>query len=212
MVSMEILRSHNSLSNSTYSVVWNPVEFSDMANHWAKDAVNDMGSRMVVTGVGDNNYAPDREISRAEFAVIIVRALGLEPGTGASGFSDVSEDNWFCGYVETASEYGLVTGYPDGAFGPNDKITREQAMTMIARAMKITELESNLAGNEASALLGAYTDGADVSSYTTESIAACLKTGVVTGRSATTIVPQGFVTRAEVAVMVERLLQKSGLI
>jgi hypothetical protein len=49
------------------------VEFSDAADHWAKDAINDMGSRMVVTGIENNNYAPDRNITRAEFAAIMVR-------------------------------------------------------------------------------------------------------------------------------------------
>lgn len=202
----------NSLTNSTYSVVWNPIEFSDVTNHWAKDAINDMGSRMVVTGVGSNNYDPERNMTRAEFATIIIRALGLEPGTGVNGFGDVAPTDWFCGYVKTATEHGIINGYDNGNFGPNDTITREQAMTMIARAMKITKLKSGLADNEINTLLKAYTDGTEVSPYATESIAACLKTGIVAGRSVTTIVPQGFVTRAEVAVMVERLLQKSGLI
>lgn len=70
-----------SLTNSTYSVIWNPVTFADVANHWGKDAVNDMGSRMVVTGVSKNTYEPDRSITRAEFAAIVVRALGLAQGT-----------------------------------------------------------------------------------------------------------------------------------
>jgi len=59
----------NSLTNSTYTVIYNPIEFADVANHWAKDAINDMGSRLVVTGVGNNNYDPASDITRAEFAV-----------------------------------------------------------------------------------------------------------------------------------------------
>lgn len=202
----------NSLTNSTYALVWNPVQFSDVEGHWAKDSVNNMGSRMVMNGIGNNNFAPDRDMTRAEFAAVIVRALGLEPGAGDDGFSDIGSNDWYCGYIETAAEYGIITGYSDGTFGPNDLITREQAMTMIARAMQITGLEAGLADGDIAGLLGAYADGKDVSAYAQESIAACLKAGVVTGRSASIIAPQDCITRAEIAVIVERLLQKSELI
>ncbi len=202
----------NSLTNSTYSVVWNPVEFSDVTNHWAKAAINDMGSRMVVTGVGNNNYDPDRNMTRAEFAAIIIRALGLEPGTGESGFGDVAAADWYGGYIKTAASYGIIKGYDNGSFGPNDTITREQAMAMIARAMKITGLKVTLTDNEISTLIGTYMDGASASDYAKDGIAACLKTGITSGTSATTISPKADITRAEVAVMVQRLLQKSELI
>lgn len=58
----------NSLTNSTYSVIWNEKAFSDVRNHWAEEAVNDMGSRLVINGLTDELFAPDREITRAEFA------------------------------------------------------------------------------------------------------------------------------------------------
>lgn len=202
----------NSLTNSIYSVIWNPVEFSDVSNHWAKDAINNMGSRMVVTGIGNNAYQPDRDMTRAEFATIMIRALGLEPGTSASSFSDVSASDWYCGYIDTAASYGIIKGYSDNAFGPNDTITREQAMTMVARAMKLTGLNADLTTGESSQLIGAYTDGAAVSDYAGDSVAACLKIGVVSGIGDQTLAPKSFVTRAEVAAMVQRLLQKSGLI
>lgn len=78
--------------------------------------------------------------------------------------------------------------------------------------MKLTGLSISLTDSEMSALLSEYTDGADVSSYAKESTATCLKTGIVTGTTTSTISPKDYVTRAEVAVMVQRLLQKSGLI
>ncbi len=202
----------NSLTNSTYTVIWHPVQFADAANHWAKAAINDLGSRMVVTGDENGNFNPDAAITRAEFAAIVVRALGLAPGTGESSFSDVNSSEWYCGYVETAAAYGLINGYSAAAFGPNDLITREQAMTIIARAMKITGLTIALTGSDVSALIGAYTDGASASDYAEDSIAVCLKAAIVTGTSDSTIAPKDNVTRAEVAVMIERLLLKSELI
>lgn len=202
----------NSLTNGTYSVIYSPVAFVDVARHWAKDAVNDMGSRMVVAGTSKGVYEPDRSITRAEFATIVVRALGLAQATEESGFSDVSLADWFNGYVGTATEYGLITGYDSTSYCPNETITREQAMAILERAIKKTGLGVTLTDGEIVSLLDAYMDGSAVSVYAKTSVAACLKTGVVNGSSATTLSPQGFVTRAEVAVMVQRLLQKSGLI
>jgi len=202
----------NSLTNSTYSVIYNPVEFADVANHWAKAAINDMGSRMVVTGVGSSTYEPYRSITRAEFAAIVVRAMGLAQGTTESAFGDVSLSDWFNGYVDTATSYSLITGYDSASYGPNDTITREQAMAILARAMKLTGLNISITDSEVNALLANYTDGASVSDYAKISTAICIKTGVVTGSSATTLSPKTYVTRAEVAVMVQRLLKNSGLI
>jgi len=202
----------NSLTNSTYAVVWHPYEFSDVTNHWAKDSINNMGSRMVVSGVGEDTYEPDRNMTRAEFAAIIVKALGLAPGEGSTTFSDVSTGDWYNGYVKTAAEYGIITGYPDGSFGPMDAITREQAMTMIARAMSITKLDANLASGETTTLLDNYSDRGTISEYAIKSVAQCVKAGMVSGRTSTTIAPAENITRAEVAVIVERLLKASDLI
>jgi hypothetical protein len=65
----------NSLTNSDYSVIWNPVTVRSVKNHWAKDAVNDMASRLVIFNAED--FEPDKAITRADFAEYIVRALGL---------------------------------------------------------------------------------------------------------------------------------------
>jgi len=202
----------SSLTNSTYTVIYNPVEFADVTSHWAKSSIDDMGSRMIISGVGNNNFEPDRDITRAEFAAIAVRALGLTPGTGDKTFSDVANTDWYCPYIETAAASGLITGFADDSFAPNDKITREQAMTIIARAMKITKLDTTLTSSQSEALLAGYTDASDANAYAVPGIASCLQTGVVNGRTVTTLCPTGNITRAEVAVIIQRLLQKSNLI
>ena len=77
-----------SLVASIYSVIYIPKAFKDVEKHWAREAVNDMASRLVVSGVGEERFEPDREITRAEFAAIAVRALGLmRPGTGKDVFN-----------------------------------------------------------------------------------------------------------------------------
>ena len=202
----------NSLTNSTYSVVWHPLEFKDAAGHWAKEAINDMGSRMVINGVGNGIFQPDRDITRAEFTAIVVTALGLKPGMGTVNFADVKDSDWYSGYIRTAFEYKLVSGYDAAKFGPKDSITREQAMAIIARAMKVTPLKVELAEGESQKLLGAYLDGEKTAGYAKDSIAACIKAGVVQGRNGNILDPKKNITRAEVAVIVRNMLKKANLI
>ena len=202
----------NSLTNSTYSVVWNPMTFADVDSHWAKEAVNDMGSRMVINGVGEGKFEPDRSITRAEFATIIIKALGLKPGTGTNPFNDVKASDWYCASIETATQYNIISGYGKGKFGPMDPITREQAMSMVARAMKLTGLKADLQDEEAQKLLEAFGDAAKASEYAKTNIAACIKAGIADSKEGDMSKVKGNITRAEVAVIVRRLLQKSELI
>ncbi|WP_084224613.1 Ig-like domain-containing protein [Paenibacillus pectinilyticus] len=202
----------NSLTNSTYAVVWHPLEFSDVANHWAKNAVNDMGSRMVVDGTGNGMFSPDRDITRAEFTAIVVRGLGLKLESGVTPFSDVKTADWYSSAVITAYSYGLISGLDDGTFRPNDTITREQAMVILSKAMEITALKDKLLEQSAEATLRPFEDAVGVSSWAQSSVADSVQAGVVFGRSETLLVPKGYLTRGEVATMMQRLLQKSDLI
>ncbi|MEA4894637.1 MAG: DUF3089 domain-containing protein, partial [Oscillospiraceae bacterium] len=133
-------------------------------------------------------------------------------GIGENEFSDLSDADWFCRYIKTVVSYDLMSGFQGGIFRPDEKLTREQAMTVAARAMSITGLDAGLSDNETSSLLLAFSDASEVSAYAMNGAAACLKTGIITGRTVKTLAPQDTVTRAETAVIMYRLLVKSGLI
>jgi hypothetical protein len=201
-----------SLTNSTYSVVWHPREFSDVANHWAKDAVNDMGSRMVIEGTGNGMFSPNQDITRAEFAAIIVRGLGLKLENGDESFSDVKAADWYNSAINTAFEYQLISGFEDGTFRPDDKITREQAMVIISKAMALTKLNEKLVGKAAEDTLRLFTDESDASEWAVSGIADTVQAGIVLGSNGAELAPKAFITRAEVAAIVQRLLEKSELI
>ncbi|MCE3199171.1 chitobiase/beta-hexosaminidase C-terminal domain-containing protein [Paenibacillus sonchi] len=202
----------NSLTNSTYSIIWHPLEFKDVAGHWAKDIVNNMGSRMIIDGTGNGLFNPDAEITRAEFAAVIVRGLGLKLDSSAASFADVKAEAWYSSAVQTAYEYHLVNGFEDGTFRPADKVTREQAMAIIAKAMKLTSLQDKLPVQSSAELLSPFKDASKVSQWAQSSAADSIEAGIVSGRSASELAPQAYITRAEVAAIVQRLLQKSNLI
>lgn len=202
----------NSLTNSTYSVIWHPLTFADVETHWAKDAVNDMGSRLVINGVNETTFNPNADITRAEFAAIIVRGLGLKLGDGTADFADVASGAWYAGAVQTAAAYGLITGFEDGSFRPEAKITREQAMNIIAKAMKLTGLAGKTGTADTSSVLAAFSDADSIGAWAKDSLALAAKAGLISGRGGSKLEAKANVTRAEVAVLIERLLQKSDLI
>lgn len=202
----------NSLTNSTYSLIWHPMAFSDVGSHWAKDAVNDMASRMVVNGVDTAHFNPDAAITRAEFAAIMVRALGLPDQKGSAPFSDVSSSDWYVGAVAQAQQYGIIQGYEDDMFHPSQTITREEAVVILERAMRITGLEAKVSAATSDNASPAFKDDQHISSWATSSIAKGLQAGLITGRATGEFAPKASITRAEVAVIIQRLMTKSGLI
>lgn len=201
----------NSLTNSVYAVIWHPHTFTDVTQHWAKTEVNDLGSRMVIEGITDTTFEPNRGVTRAEFAAILVRGLGLKPGGQLNSFNDVSGSQWYAGAVNTASSYGLIDGYEDGTFRPQAQITRQEAMALIARAMTVTGMEpAASAGNVQQ--WSDYADAEQVASWAKEAVASSISAGLVSGRGKDIIAPNQSITRAETAVIIRRLLQQSGLI
>ncbi|MEF3310731.1 DUF5018 domain-containing protein [Paenibacillus sp. GYB004] len=202
----------SSLTNGSFALVSHSAEFKDMTGHWAEQATREMGARMIVMGTGDNSYEPDREVTRAEFAAILVRGLGLPLERGTAPFSDIPQSAWFNDVVATAYTHRLLNGFEDGTFHPEETITREQAIIMLSRAMTLTGLTAQLPGQAAEEVLRPYTDAAAVSDWALDGMAASIQAGVMQGKSSATLAPQDFLTRAEAATIIQRLLQLSDLI
>lgn len=200
-----------SLTNSLYSLIRKSVEFADCKGHYANDIINDLASRLIISGVGNNNYAPDRDVTRAEFAIIISRASGLINDETESLFKDVNTSDWYYSGIISAAEYGIIYGYGDGNFGPNDKISRQQAMAMITRAMNVAGSKIDLEPDETEITLSKFNDANDIADYFRESVAACIDAKIVAGRAGAYIAPNDNLTRAEAAIMVSKLLRVAGL-
>jgi len=200
-----------SMTNSLYALVGKTAAFADVENHWSKDVVNDMASRLVVNGRSNGHYEPDRPITRAEFAAVLVRGLGLKPDDRPVTFTDVSAADWYYREVQTAYQYGIVQGYTDGTFRPMERITREQAVAMLSRATALAGITSRRTDSPAEALRP-FADADQVSAWAIPAMADGVDAGLITGRNGQRLAPKEWLTRAETAVLVHRLLQRSGLI
>ncbi|SFL65210.1 S-layer homology domain-containing protein [Paenibacillus sp. 1_12] len=201
----------NSLTNSSYSVVFSPKTFADVESHWSKQDVNDMASRLVVQGVTDQAFQPDKSITRAEFTAIMVRALGLKSGMGTEMPKDVKASDWYAGVVQTGVSYKLISGYEDGTFRPDLTITRKEAAAMVARALTLAKLNNGLTGDEVTKQLELFTDGSKIPAWAKNDLAAAVKNSIMQGDNGK-ISPDDNVTRAQTAAMLRRLLQQANLI
>ncbi|OZQ61010.1 hypothetical protein CA600_26510 [Paenibacillus sp. VTT E-133280] len=202
----------NSLETGVFGLIWNPEEFQDVEQHWSKQDVNVMGSRLVANGTSDTLYEPQRAITRAEFTAMMVRALGIVNYDKRSvSFSDVPADVWYEREMEVAIERGLIAGYPDETFRPNNSITRQEAMTIVSRAMKITELVSSRSEEQFLQLLQSFTDSGSIAKWAEKDVKMNLSAGIIVGRNER-LAPNENITRAEAAAAVRRLLIQSGII
>ncbi|MFH5186593.1 S-layer homology domain-containing protein [Paenibacillus sp. TAB 01] len=202
----------NSLTNSTYTVVWHPKSFADTKDYWAGREIDDLASRLVVQGVTEDTFAPEREITRAEFTAILLRALGLheERDGSQAAFTDIGEHDWFGHDVSAAASYGLIGGYTNGTFRPNDTITRVEAMVMLSRASALAKLNP-ADPDEADKLLETFEDQGSVGDWARQAVANAVKQGIVQG-SGRHLEPTQPITRAQTAVMVRRMLVQAQLI
>jgi len=108
--------------------------FIDIQGHWAKSPILALFLEGVLNGYPDGTFRPDGLLTRAEFAKMMVLALKLSPiPSSVPTFPDVPKDHWGYAYIETASKAGLFKGYPDGTFRPEEMLTREHIITVIAR-------------------------------------------------------------------------------
>ncbi|MBW7458308.1 S-layer homology domain-containing protein [Paenibacillus sepulcri] len=123
--------------NSVYGVVSYKQTFSDIQSHWAAGEIERLASKLIVKGDSGTLFSPNRTINRAEFAALLVRALGLK-GEGEASFTDVNEDAWYAEPVQTGAEFGLIDGFEDGTFRPTQLVTREQMAVMASRAISLT--------------------------------------------------------------------------
>ena len=174
--------------------------FSDMTGHWAQSYVGKLAAKHIVTGVSDSLFAPDRSVTRADFAVLAVRLLGEAPAAASPVFADVPANKYYAGYVTKAAELGLIQGY-QGSFRPEQTITREEAAAVL---MKLYRLQ----GGTPAATTPAtdFTDLGQAGNWAVADIREAQALQLISGRGDNRFAPKAEVTRAEAAKLMAVLL------
>lgn len=187
--------------------------FSDLQSHWARADVERLAALGIVAGVRGGRFDPERPVTRAELAGMLVRMLARDPGRRVTleaparpTFGDVAPDAWYYADVETAARHGLVRGSP-GRFRPGDPVTREEMAAMLVR----------VAGLEAAARAAVdaglpYADAGEVAGWARGYVALAHREGLLKGVGAGTFAPKAPATRAQAAAAVLRAMERQGLL
>ncbi len=182
---------------STYALIEYNKTFADIKYHWAKSYIESMAAKQIVNGKAESIFAPDDDMTRAEFAKIIVNAMELDLNKYSGSFEDVKAGDWFADYVQTAFDNKLIEGKVAGkVFDPNGKITREEMMTIIGRAI------GKEGTKDADTILKSFKDGDKVSSYAKDYVSLLIEEKLVNGYPDGTLKPANSITRAEAAKIV----------
>ncbi|MCM3629185.1 glycosyl hydrolase 53 family protein [Paenibacillus glycanilyticus] len=191
---------------SSYALLEFDKSYTDVpATHWALQAITSLSAKQILNGTSASSYEPEREISRAGFTAILVRALKLASGTDHTPhFSDVPASAWYADAVSAAYKAGLVKGRSSVQFVPNGTITRQEMAVMLAKAYEISH---KAAVTSASGVDLPFWDKTLIADWALPSVQWAYEQGLLKGRGGDRFAPAASMTRAEAAEVIYRLLK-----
>ena len=184
--------------------------FADIKNHENQAAIEELASCGIIGGKSNTSFDPDATMTRAEFATIITRGLGLE-SKAVTVFADVTDNEWYAGFVGTAYTYGIVTGTSSTTFDPNGTITRQEAAVMTARAAKLCGMKTDLDDATIRDMLAQFGDYVTVADWAKQSMAFCYYNDILS-QEEFDIQPSVAIKRCEIAEMLFQMLGKAKLL
>ena len=189
---------------STYAALANTTAFTDLANYgWAKPSIDTLLGAGMVAGVSQSAFDPAGKVTRAQFAKLLVEALGLPLTAPVTPFRDVAPSAWYAPYIAAAYQAGLAGGVTGASFQPDTAVTRQQMAAMLARAMA-------LAGVTAHSGRLTFKDSGTIAAWAKADVARVVGAGLITGFQNGSFAPDGIASRAQAAVVVARFLHLIG--
>jgi hypothetical protein len=185
--------------------------FPDVPNgYWASCEIDKLATNDVVVGYPDRMFKPSRNISRAEFATMLIKGFDKDMYSCAPEklFSDVPTNHWASSAITAAVHQDLLKGYPNGTFLPNHNVTRAEALCALAKGIKCADIDKC----KAQEILSQYCDGNAVPEWAQIPIATALEKGALNGSpNPKTIAPFKDATRADIAAMLQNIRVNAGI-
>ncbi len=177
--------------------------FSDLDTvPWAREAILELAKRNILSGKGNGKFDPDGNVTREEFAKLVVNAFNIgNKSDYKTDFSDVAKGAWYESYVNAAALSGIVKGYGDGSFGTGNCITRQDCAVMLFRALEYMGKDTSVQQKVS------FDDEGEISDYAKNAVDILSAMNVINGKGNNLFVPKAFCSRAEAAVMFYRLIK-----
>lgn len=191
-------------------IIYDSKTYDDIQNCENKNAIEELSKYGIINGKSENIFDPYGNVTRAEFSTLISKALGLTKYEETI-FTDVTNNDWFFGGINTAYYYGIIKGVSENIFNPNGNITKEEACVMLERTAKLCGINTEIEKYDAINTLCIFSDYIHISEWAFNSMGFCVKENIISDNSLT-ITPKETVKRGEVAQMIYNLLDFTDLI
>lgn len=171
---------------------------ADYDKHWANSAITKWADKEIIKGYEDGSFKPNGNVTRAEFASIMVRMFGLTDTAEAKAFNDVAADKWYAADVAKITAAGIMGGYEDATFKPNQQVTRQEAAAILVRAYELTAKESTLN----------FKDVEAIANWAKGDVTTLVTNGYVSGDQNNAFRPHAPLTRGEAVTMLNNMTQE----
>lgn len=175
--------------------------FADIENHWAKDSIMSLYNKGIVNGMDETTFAPDENVTRAQFVTMLCKAFNLKAEDSQSPFNDVSETDWYFPSVMAAYASDIAKGDYSGNFNPNNLVTRQDMAVLAYRAAVKCGKTFTLSN------ITTFADHNSITDYAVESVYAMKSASIINGMTETSFEPMGNATRAQAAHIIAKLLE-----
>ena len=196
--------------NVKVPAIGNDKTFSDIATHKNRVQIEALAKRGIINGKTLETYCTEDTMTRAEFAALVTRSLGLFSDE-ITVFADVKTDDWYYSYVNTAYHFGIIKGVSDTEFNPNGTVSRQEAAVMISRAAVLCGLDVTTTEQTTQETLSTFFDNHNIASWAEKELAFCYQNRILTAESSV-MNPQESVDRGKIASILYQLLEKSYLL
>jgi enterochelin esterase-like enzyme len=189
---------------SKYGVWTYTKSYQDLKqSHWAQRPVQVLSARHIVNGVSDMTFAPNRQVTRAEFAAMLIRSLGLQADDSALPFQDVVANSWFYPSVAAAYQAGIIQGVSQDKFAPEKTITREEMAVMIYNAYRLKSGDIPVSQGQTAT----FSDQSQIHDWAHPALNAVLNLSLMKGTSSSTLEPLSQATRAQSAEILYQFIK-----
>lgn len=186
------------------------VNFTDLAGNKNAEAIKILAAKGIINGMDESTFAPNANMTRAQFATIVTKSMGYEPKNIAK-FSDVPKSKWYAGYIGAAYNAGIINGRTASTFDPEGLITRQEAAVMVANAAKQCSMDTAMEQATIQDTLAQFSDYVTIASWATPAMAFCYANGIYDIEDLDTN-PTVKITRGEIAQMLYNMLSEAMVI
>lgn len=196
---------------SVYAAVSRTLKFNDIANSPAASHIEALAGKFIIEGTSADKFSPMNPLTRAEFTSLLVRSLGLTATTSSVKFSDVKASDWYAADLAAAYEAGLIQGTGNHKFSPSAKVTRQELIVILDRALELTGVK--VTGSTST--VAGYADESRIAGYAKDSVHSLSSAGIISGireNGKSYFKPNEATTRETAASALRLMLAASGLI